>query len=269
MFEDHLEPLVQKRREEREAREKRNALQGNWPQRVLSVFSQKSGNRVISDVELAEPEVDAGSVKRGRLKVSMIRRIGTAPQRVNPSGHVMGPSAVERSTAAPDRSSTANVEPIFSESPRSLPAPLREEPMPSIEIRRPTEENSHPDPTDNYSVHRTAIDTLNLNMNPRRAFTENITEHSAPDDPSPAFPRVQTVEFAISRPLRTTSVEREGRMHHSGNQSHSPFDRREESRMGRTETSQTYRTNEGFERCKDPHFPLFSASVNKGHRSLS
>jgi hypothetical protein len=251
MFEDHLEPLVQKRREEREARERRNALQGNWPQRVLSVFSQKSGNRVISDVELAEPEADAGSVKRGRLKVSMIRRIGTAPQRINPSGHVMGPTSVE--APAPDQSPAVNSEPLFSESPRSLPAPISEEPMPNIEIRRPTGDNTHADPTDLHPIHRTTtfMDNSNLHVHSRRAFTDNITEHSPSDDPSPAFPRVQTVEFAISRPLRTTSVEREGRMSHSANQPHTLFDRREGSRMGRTETSQTYRTNEGFERRKE------------------
>ncbi|PVG02545.1 TrkH-domain-containing protein [Serendipita vermifera] len=278
MFEDHLEPLVQKRREEREAREKRNALQGKWPQRVLSVFSQKSGanNRVTSDVELAEPEADTGSVKRGRLKVSMIRRIGTAPQRINPSGHVMGSSSVEPPTAAaPDHTPGTNSGHVFSESPRSLPAPIPEEHMPSIEIKRPTEDGTYSDPTDSHSMHRTptVMDSSFPNAHPRRAFTDHIVEHGLSDDvdPSPSFPRVQTVEFAISRPVRTTSVEREGRPNYHGNPPHGLVERREGSRMGRTETSQTYRTNDGFERYPPRNFDITrtatgASKVRKGSR---
>ncbi|CCA66433.1 related to potassium transporter TRK-1 [Serendipita indica DSM 11827] len=206
MFEEHLEPLVRKRREEREARKLRRG-ESKWSTRILTrIKTWTKRDEAKVDVELAETDGDSTSVKRGRLRASMIRRVNNAPQRINPSGLVMDSRMAEAVSQPPPTIEASP--PILHESPRSMPTQISQESPPAIEIRQATGDNEA-SPGDSTVMYRSPTISL-ANRRPTRDIRQNsiMAEDKATTS---AFPHSQTIEFSLSKPARTTSIDREAK----------------------------------------------------------
>lgn len=247
IFEDHLEPLVRKRREEREARRKRKLAEQGFPDRVLSVFGRRATERSVPashhEIPLATPEEG----KKGKVKASMIRRMSNAPQRINPSGHVMDPRSSQKPFEIAQESTAGDLTPALVESPKSMPANLPEH-FPSIGIRHPTEDVPV-SPTDaSQVVPSFRSDSFGLSMTTGRQ-ARNHQSFSIPEERA-GFQRTHTVEFSLSPQSRNPHSDVEGNIDHGRL---SLVGSREENatRLSFTgEATSRSQRGEGFERCK-------------------
>ncbi|KIM26890.1 hypothetical protein M408DRAFT_330271 [Serendipita vermifera MAFF 305830] len=207
IFEDHLEPLVRKRREEREARRQRRLAERTISQRVLSIFGPGGANERPEDAphhEIPLPVVDDG--KKGKVKASMIRRMSNAPQRVNPSGHVMEPRSSHKPIELPQTPAAVDdpSPPIF-ESPKSIPVNISDNVAPIIGIRHATDDVSV-SPTDKHSSF--SPESFGLATAAGRAGRMHQS-FSIPEERA-GFQRSYTVEFSLSPQTRGASSDVEG-----------------------------------------------------------
>lgn len=210
-----MEPLVRKRQEEREAR-RRNMGNGRWPKRILTAFTstvQSSNNQQhVQTAESADVDADAELSRKGRLRVSMIRRMSNAPQRVNPSGHIMELRPVEPPVPMLEQNGRDTSGAVFQESPRSFRADLPADP-PSIEVRQATNEDPNMTTATTFGNER---DSTSVRLNARRGTREGHDMFSLSDErgtstaipDTQTIPRTQTIEFALPRPPRIGSPER-------------------------------------------------------------
>ncbi|KAG8825554.1 low affinity potassium transporter [Serendipita sp. 401] len=271
MFEEHLEPLVRKRREELEARKQRQEKEKNWPMRVFSTFrSGKAGTRLDNGetkVETIEADGDSVSVRRGRLKVSMIRRMNNAPQRINPSGLVMETRTNEARPSEPPNAVDSSP-PVLSESPKSLPTELSTSPGPVIEIRQPTGDATHWTPIETTSMYRPP----SISLANRRITREPRQNSILAEDRvgSTTMPRSHTIEFSLARPGRVNTMEKEAGVD-STNFHGSVAPEKRERRMSIANDPNLRRnlTRESMERTNSRQFPRsVSVASHKRRGSL-
>ncbi|KAG8794475.1 low affinity potassium transporter, partial [Serendipita sp. 399] len=155
-------------------------------------------------MEVVNSDDGSGSVKRGRLKVSMIRRMNNAPQRINPSGLVMETKPSGTQSSPPPNPMESNPL-VISESPKSIPLDITAESPPIIEIRQPTGDAMYENPAESTSMYRPP--TLSL---ANRRITRDARQNSILHDDrigGPAMGRSQTIEFSLTRPDRVHTMD--------------------------------------------------------------
>lgn len=264
---------MRKRQEEREARRRRTNINQGLRQRVLSVFGPNTNpwttrKPTVTIVDSAEWDNDTIR-KTGKLKISMIRRMSNAPQRVNPAGHITELRSEAPAPIMPENYAT-NSAPAFINLPKSMLPEIAAESPSVITIRQSTADEVHsaPEPTTNSPLGLT--ECVGVLGNVRRGTREVQEASSFLDDRGTStaihriqtIPRTQTVEFALARPTRTRSPERGGEIDSPTYQSN---EGRRLSDQG-DETTFQNRAYAGLEHSVSNQFPRTATGVGMKHR---
>lgn len=191
-----------------------------WPQRIRSIFgpTASSGETKRPSVPVVETVGSDEGSNRRRLKIGMIRRMSNAPQRINPSGHVMELRSEAPVSLNKDDHIT-NSAPVLTESPGLVSSDQPADSPPVIAVRQATGDGTHSAPEMTSNPLLDQGEPVGL-LNPRRATREaqeaaGLMDNHGTSTAIPrthTIPRTQTVEFALARPTRTRSPERGGRM---------------------------------------------------------
>jgi hypothetical protein len=251
IFEDHLEPLVRQRREEREARRKKKIAEQGLQQRVLSIFGSRDATEPFSRTSCHEESLATkDDAKNGKVRANMIRRTNNALQRINPSGHVMDHHSSQKPLEAVDDSQAEEL-PVVLESPKSFtPGTLAH---PTIGIGEATKDSSMGVyPTFPSSLRSERFGLPMTGGHPVRTAHRQSFPIAEDRETSPGLQRTPTVEFSFARQARGTSSEMEGVADSGGL---SLVGSREENgarlSIAGDNTNQSHRSGEGLEHCKN------------------
>jgi hypothetical protein len=251
IFEDHLEPLVRQRREEREARRKKKIAEQGLQQRVLSIFGSGDAPEPFSHTTCHEESLATkDDAKKGKVRANMIRRTNNALQQINPSGHVMDYHSSQKPL---DDSQAQEVTPVVLESPKSFPPETLARSHPTIGIGEATKDS----PMDVYptfpsSTHSDGFGLPITGGRPARTAHHQPSPIAEDRETSSGLQRTPTIEFSLSRQARGASSEMEGVADSGGL---FLVGSREENgarlSIAGDNTNRSHRSGEGLERCKN------------------